>query len=368
MSSYEYPPIGGGGSRVVDGLSRALVEQGHRVDVVTTRFRNQPACETIAGVDVHRVRCARRRKHFCSTLEAATYVTGSLPKLRELASRISFDIHHAHFIFPDGVNAWRIKEAAGLPYVLTAHGSDVPGYNPHRLRFLHTLLSPAWIRVARAASALVCPSVSLRELVARRDPSLRTTIIPYGFDVGRYSANRIRRKRILVVTRMLRRKGVQYLLQAVTDLPLDHEIHIVGDGPYLPVLRKIAFQSKISVTFHGWLDNRSADLKNLYNTSDIFVLPSERENFPVALMEAMDAGLAIVTTRGTGCSEVVGEAAMLVEPHDPVGLRRALKFLLEEPGRIRGLGRMARARLAAEFGWPTIAERYLELYRAWSFR
>ena len=362
MPCYEFPPIGGGASRVVDGLSRELVRQGHEVDVVTARFRGLATRETVDGVDIHRVNCVRLKEHFCTLPEAATYVAASLSRIKELVYRRRYDVNHTHFILPDGVNARRIKEATGLPYIITAHGSDVPGYNPTRVRLLHRLLSPLWRGITREASALVCSSRSLQELVAKRDPALRTSRIPYGFDVGRYRNDQDRHRRILVVTRMLRRKGVQYLLRAVEELPLRHEIHLVGDGPYLPTLRKLAARAQAPVTFHGWLDNSSTELTRLYETSDIFVLPSEKENFPVALMEAMDAGLAIVTTRGTGCSEVVGDSGVLVEPRDPAGLRTALASLLEKPERVRRLGRAARDRLAKEFAWPVIAQRYIDLY------
>jgi glycosyltransferase involved in cell wall biosynthesis len=350
MPCYEFPPIGGGGSRVVDGLSRELVRQGHEVDVVTTRFRGAVESETVDGVNIHRVNCVRLKEHFTTLPEAATYVAASMGKIRKLVLRRSYDVNHSHFIFPDGLNARRIKETSGLPYVITAHGSDVPGYNPHRVRLLHHLLSPLWRGITREASALVCPSRSLQQLVSQRDPTLKTALIPYGFDVGRYR------------TDLLRRKGIQFFLEAVKELPLRHEIHLVGDGPYLPHLRKLAARAGVPVTFHGWLDNRSPKLTRLFETSDIFALPSERENFPVALMEAMDAGLAIVTTRGTGCEEVVGDTGVLVEPRDAAGLRTALKPLLENPERIRRLGRAARDRIATEFAWPVVARRYVDLY------
>ena len=362
MPCYEFPPIGGGGSRVVDGLSRELVRQGHEVDVVTARFRGLATSETVDGVSIHRVNCVRLKEHWSTLAEAAIYVGASRSRIRELTSRKRYDINHPHFIFPDGFNARRTKEATGLPYIITAHGSDVPGYNPHRVRLLHQVLSPLWRGITREASALVCPSRSLQDLVAKRDPGLPTSLVPYGFDVGRYCYGGRRQRRILVVTRMLRRKGVQYLLRAVEELPMRHEIHLVGDGPYLPALRKLAARTRVTATFHGWLDNSSTELTRLYETSDIFVLPSEKENFPVALMEAMDAGLAIVTTRGTGCAEVVGDTGVLVEPRDTIGLRTALESLLNEPERVRRLGRAARDRLANEFAWPVIARRYLDLY------
>lgn len=348
---------------MVAGLSSTLTSLGHEVDVVTSRFGGQPHLETVDGVRVHRVDCRRRKKHSCTMLETASYLSAASPKVLELGSRRDYRINHTHFILPDGLNARRLKLAVDLPYIVTAHGSDVPGYNPHRARIAHRVLAPVWRRITNEASAIVCPSRSLQGLVATRDPRIKTFLIPYGFDSERFrGGDHPREKRILVVTRMLRRKGVQYLLEAVRDWPLDHEIHIVGDGPYLTTLKRLAKDVVPRIVFHGWLDNRAPELTQLYESSEIFVLASEQENFPVALMEAMAAGLAVITSRGTGCSEVVGDAGVLVTPRDPVDLRLALQSLLEDPDRMLELGRAARHRIQNELSWPVIAEKYLALY------
>lgn len=295
--------------------------------------------------------------------EALSYLPGAYRKIRDLVGRNDYQVNHTHFILPDGWNAARAKRATGLPYVITAHGSDVPGFNPDRLRAAHRILAPLWHRVTRGAAMLVCPSRSIHELVERRNAALPTTIIPYGFEVGRYDWESPRDKRILVVTRLLKRKGVRFLLLALANRRLDHEVHIVGDGPELPELRRLSAGTKTRVVFHGWLDNRSEALTRLYESSEIFVLPSEVENFPVALMEAMTAGLAIVTTRDTGCHEVVGETARLVTPRSPEEIGAALAELTASPARCRELGRAARQRIERELSWPVVAERYVEVYR-----
>ena len=363
MLSYEFPPLGGGGSRVVQGLARELASLGHRIDVVTMGYKGLPRHDVQDGVVVHRVPCLRKRVHVCTIPEAGSYLPAALLKARELTQRRRFHINHTHFVLPDGFNAALLKWQTGLPFVITAHGSDIPGYNPHRLKVAHRLLSPLWRWTARAAAHLVCPSRSLADLVARRGIDLPMSIIPYGFDAARYHHAAPRRRRILVVSRLLRRKGVQTLLRALAGLELDHEIHIVGDGPDLPVLQRLAAGQRHRVVFHGWLDNRSAALNELYESSEIFVLASEQENFPVSLMEAMAAGLAIVTTRGTGCAEVVGDTALLVEPGNPAQMAEALLALGHAPERARELGRAARRRLESEFSWRGVAERYLGLYR-----
>jgi glycosyltransferase involved in cell wall biosynthesis len=362
MLCYEFPPVGGGGAKVAFGLSRELVRMGHAVDVVTMAWRERPRYQELDGVKVHRAPAIRRAVHVCTGPEAFSYVLGALPLVCNLVNRGRYDVNHTHFIFPDGVIAWLLRRRFGLPYVITAHGSDVPGYNPHRLRRAHRVLAPAWRRVVQGASGIICPSEGLRSLVHRQPVAANTVVIPNGFDCDRFRASS-HGERILIATRLLERKGVQHLLRAVEGLPLAEEIQIAGDGPYLPTLQRLAAESRVPVKFWKWLDNGSPELAALYQNSGIFVLPSEAENFPIALLEAMAAGLAIVTTRGTGCAEVVGDAALLVPPNDVPALRAAMCRLLEDPALRARLGEAARRRVAAEFSWRAVAEQYLALYQ-----
>ncbi len=359
---YEFPPLGGGGARVVYGLSRELVRLGHQVDVVTMGRRGLPRRQEVHGVQVHRVPCVRRRLHVCTGPEAFSYLLAALPVALELARQRRYDLNHTHFIFPDGVIAWLLRRRTGLPYVITAHGSDVPGYNPHRLRLAHKLLAPAWQRVVRDAAELICPSETIRSLVLRQRAESNIAVICNGIDPDRFRPTG-HGTRILAVSKMFERKGIQHLLRALEGLPLEHPVQIVGDGPYLPALRELAARTGVAVRFWEWLDNGSAELTELFEASGIFVLPSEAENFPVVLLEAMAAGLAIVTTQGTGCAEVVGETALLVPPKDVDALRAALRRLLRDPELRAALGAAARRRLVENFGWPAVAQRYLAVYQ-----
>lgn len=362
MTSYEFPPIGGGGAAVVAGLSRELVAKGHDVDLVTMRFQGNPTHENVNGVQVHRVPCWRRVKHVCTAPEAFSYVAAAGPVIRELLASKRFDIVHSHFILPDGLLAWRIRQTTGLPYVVTAHGTDVPGFNPHRMRLAHRLLRPVWHKVVQGASRIVSPSGVLEQLVhAQRNDPGKTLVIPNGLEVGEYTPHGTDPK-VLVVTRMLERKGVQFLLESLAQAPIDHEVNIVGEGPYLPELRRQAAETGVRVKFWGWLENRSPQLRELYESSTIFVFPSEAENFPIVLLEAMAARLAIITSAGTGCAEVVGDAALLVPPKDPEAITRALRRLIDEPDLRRSLGAAARRRIEENFTWSAVAGRYLEEY------
>jgi glycosyltransferase involved in cell wall biosynthesis len=362
MTSYEFPPIGGGGAAVVAGLGRELVAKGHEVDLVTMRFQNNPTHEDVAGLQVHRVPCWRRVKHVCTAPEAFSYVAAAFPVIKGLLSRKRYDITHSHFILPDGLLAWRIRRLTGMPYVITAHGTDVPGFNPHRMRVAHRLLSPLWHEIVNDSGRIISPSAVLEQLIhAQGTDRGKTMVIPNGLEVGEYTPYGTEPK-VLVVTRMLERKGIQYLLASLAQSPINHEVNIVGEGPYLPELRRQAADTGASVKFWGWVENRSPQLRQLYESSTIFVFPSEAENFPIVLLEAMAAGLAIITTAGTGCAEVMGDAALLVPPKDPEAITRALRRLIHEPDLRRSLGTAARRRIEDNFTWSAVAGRYLDEY------
>jgi glycosyltransferase involved in cell wall biosynthesis len=366
MTSYEFPPIGGGGAAVVAGMSRELAASGHEVDLVTMSFQDEPREEVVNGVRVYRVPCLRKAKHSCTTPEAFTYLAGAMPTIHRLLAKQRYDIAHAHFILPDGLLAWQAKRYSGLPYVITAHGSDVPGYNPHRLRAAHQMVRPVWKAIVEGASRVICPSEILEQLVHAQQPSPgKTVVIPNGLQVGPY-APRTLTPRVLLVTRMLERKGVQYVLDALAETPIATEVNIVGDGPYLPELRRRAVALRSPARFWGWLDNRSPELRGIYESSGIFVLPSEAENFPIVLLEAMAAGLAIITTAGTGCAEVVGDAGLLVPVRDSRAIGRALKQLVEDHDLRQRLGRAARRRIEDNFTWRAVAQRYVEEYERYA--
>jgi glycosyltransferase involved in cell wall biosynthesis len=361
--SYEYPPIGGGGAKVVAGLATELARAGHTIDLVTMWMPGLPLRECRDTIRLIRIPCIRLNRNVCRLWEMPLYLAFALPVLLYLCLRHRYALIHTHFIFPDGILSFLVKHIFRLPYIITAHGSDVPDYNPDRFKTAHRLLFPVWRRVVRTADTIVCPSRTIENLIHRQSPSARTVTIPNGIDTRKFQPLREKHDRILVVTRMFERKGVQYLINALEGLTHAFEVHVVGDGPYLQVLEGRVEEKNLDVRFWGFLDNQSREIRDLYETSKIFVFPSEAENFPIVLLEAMASGLAIITTVDTGCSEVVGDAALLVKPRDSAGIRRCLEMLIADPQLTSRLGIAARKRLTEQFGWTKVAARYALLYR-----
>jgi glycosyltransferase involved in cell wall biosynthesis len=115
-------------------------------------------------------------------------------------------------------------------------------------------------------------------------------------------------------------------------------------------------------TFHGALG--AAALAELYARAAVFALPTLREAFGLAFLEAMAFGLPVVATAIEAVPEIVedGETGLLVRPRDPVALATACTALLADPSRARRLGEAGRARCAERFGWDRVAARMLAVF------
>jgi glycosyltransferase involved in cell wall biosynthesis len=343
-------------------LAREYAGQGHSVTIVTMGFNDLPRYEKTEGCAIYRVACGRQKREMSSPLEGLRWTRAAWPLLEQLHAKDSFDATHAHFIMPAGILAARMQRTHQVPFLVTAHGSDVPGYNRERLKLAHWLARPWWRRICKAADHVVCPSHSIRQLLAHSTPA-RTSVCPYGFDASRFRPGD-KGKHILLCSRLVARKGFQYFLQGIRDLELpDWNVDLVGDGPLFSQLEALARHCRMPVAMHGWLNNEHPLLDQLYARAMIYVMPSEWENFPVALQEGMSAGCAVITCDVSGNPEVVGDTGLLVPPRSPAHLRHAVLELTREPARCLHMGQRARERVLSEFEPRRIAQRHLTLMK-----
>jgi starch synthase len=163
---------------------------------------------------------------------------------------------------------------------------------------------------------------------------------------------------ILFVGRSFAAKGGPELVEAFRRVRREHpaaQLWIVSQGRTGPL--------PPGATFHGTLDPDG--LAALYARASVFALPTLREAFGLALVEAMSFGLPVVSTRIEAIPEIVseGETGLLVPPRDPATLAAALSTLLADPARARQLGAAGRARVAERFGWDRAVGRMLEVLR-----
>ncbi|CAG0958135.1 phosphatidyl-myo-inositol dimannoside synthase [Methanosarcinales archaeon] len=361
MLNYEYPPLGGGASPVTKSLSEELVKLGHIVDVVTMGFKGLKQEEEIGGVNVYRVPSIRKEQGVCRTHEMLSYCYSAYRFLPRLLNENKYDICHTHFIIPTGIVSYLYKSS--IPYIITSHGSDVPNYNPDRFGILHKLLKPLWNEIIKNAECITSPTDYLKNLILENfgEKNYRTNIevIPNGINIENFTPHQ-KEKKILVVTRLFERKGVQYVIEAMKDIS-DYKLVICGDGPYKKnLIECIKRVGSNNIELLGYVS--SERLKYEYQTSSIFIFTSSAENFPVVLLEAMVSGCAIITTNVTGCPEVVGDTAILIEPKSPDSIKNALNDLINDNELRTKLGLNARKRAENNFSWRKIALSYCQVY------
>jgi glycosyltransferase involved in cell wall biosynthesis len=163
-------------------------------------------------------------------------------------------------------------------------------------------------------------------------------------------------------------KGLRFLLHAVSlllkEFPDLHWVIIGHDHGEGAILSRIAHQ--LCIEHHVHMIGYRKNARQLLSAFDIYALPSVCEGLPVALIEAMDAGLPIVATRVGGTPELIlhGQTGLLVEPENVEELATSIRSLLIDPGKRAQMGEAARIRMKTEFTVESMAKRYAELYQA----
>ena len=367
-------PVGGGAGHVAIHLAEEAAKAGHGVEILTMHYGDLPREEERGAIRIHRVPCGRKNQDSSYLLEMARFVAAARPLLDRVVAERTPDIIHAHAIIPDGWMGTRPARCRGVPLVITAHGSDVPGYNPDKFGLAHRLMRPVWRRTLNRAAAVVTPSEHLASMIRRaygrgsgsNEVTAETflRVIPNGIRTDLFG-EAPKDDSFLIVSRLVRRKNYHIFLEALRGIEVPQTVHVVGDGPMLDELKRIASGlPRHRVVFHGWLANGSVEWRELYERCRYFVFPSESENFPVNLLEAQLAGLIVLAGDVPGSREVLGEEAIYFPSLDGDSMTRTVRAILNDeiPG-VAALGARGSARVRAKFSWTQVANRCLNLYR-----
>ncbi len=356
--NYEFPPLGGGASPISFEIAERYVQLGHQVSVVTMGFKDLPDVEVVSGIKVFRVPCIRAKKEICHPHEMLTFVFSAIRFLRRHLQQYNYDVCHTHFAIPTGLVAQWVKKQYSINYIITSHGSDIPGYNNDRFLFLHHFTKPILNYVLKNSSGNFSGSQYLANLANTNvQPPIPYQVIREGFKSHLFEP-REKQKIILSTGRLLRRKGFQYLIKAVSGQDIGYEVHICGDGPMMEELKALAQNSKTKIVFHGWISNKGEKYKELLESAAIYSLVSAKENASKSLLEAMSAGCAVITSNIAGCPESVGDAGITLPPEDEDILRKTLYNLVVNEHKIEELGQKARQRILEVYNWDTLIKQY----------
>ncbi len=368
LVSYEYPPVGAGAATAGRAMAKALVELGHRVVVLTTRFKGFLPRYQDQGIIIHRVPSLRRRIDRSDMVEMASFLAAGLMFVPTILRTHQVEGAIVFFSMPCGPIGLLSRWIGGVPYIISLRGGDVPGTEPS-LNFLHRFLSPIRRTVLKNSIAIVANSNGLRKMAETADP-FPVQVIPNGVDTEFFVPPHSKPPRndtvlrILFVGRFRQQKNLPFLFRQVAQLPpAAFELHLVGDGPEKERLEELARKLGISsaITWHGWLS--PAALLPLYQSADCLVNPSLYEGMSNVVLEAMACGLPVIVSKVPGNEELVldSDTGFLFDLPEPAAMVSALAQL-RDAGLRRRMGSSARSRAVNFCSWNNVARQYAELF------
>jgi glycosyltransferase involved in cell wall biosynthesis len=284
---------------------------------------------------------------------------------------------HAHFAHGTTTVTWLASKICGLPFSFTGHAKDIwrPSLNPAGL-LRRKLLAASFVLTCTAANA-----TQLRALA----PTARVHLAYHGLNAdftqllarepGSPAPPPPVRPRLVSVGRMVEKKGFDVLVEAVALLHDDGialDVVLAGeDGDQSTAVRALVAERGLAATVHlcgPWSQSR---LLAEYRRSTLFVLAcridgdGDRDGIPNVLVEAMAAGLPVVSTAVSGIPELVtdGRDGLLVPPEDPQQLAAAIRALVASPVDRSRLSCAGRATVADRFDGDVLAGRLAHLFR-----
>lgn len=372
-------------------LLKRLRDRGHEVEVFTSAYRGG-GNRAYEGIPVHRFRYFparfedltheeavpdRLRRGFRYRLAVPAYVACGMAAIWGLCRRRRYDVIHVHWAMPHILFGWAARAACRARLVVTFYGVELR-WTARALGPLRRLVA----RAARSADAAVAISRDTAEEV-RRLAGVTPAVIPYGVGLPPQApaapapagAQALAGAPfgVLFVGRLVERKGVRVLLEAMAHLGARRAWRavIVGDGPERGKLEAYAAALGLGerVSFRGRIS--SAELAEAYAAAQALVLPAvvdqrgDTEGLGVVLLEAMSHGVPVIASRIGGITDIVedGKTGLLIAPGDARQLAAAVERLAEDTALARRLGEAGRRVVQERFGWEAIAARWEEVYR-----
>ncbi len=270
------------------------------------------------------------------------------------------DVIHAHFAYPCGAAALRLKRRFGVPLVISLHGDDVYIYPGHNAR-----MRRLFVDAVRGADRVIAISPDLAR-ATREQTDVMPDVLPIGIDLARFSEVPDRMKVrtalgiaadqfvVLYVGGLLPQKGVLDLAAALRQLASPDTIALfVGAGlarPDGPGIRLLG-------------PRPNTEIPDLLAAADALVLPSWHEGLGLSAVEAGAAGVPVIGARTGGLADLLSDGCGYVfAPKDVDGLAQALQELRGNPAEGRRRADRLKARVRRDHDIHVNARRLGELY------
>lgn len=374
----------GGPIKSVHELNKWLVKRRAEVVVYTTNLDGKGTLNVQIGksVDVDGVKVF----YFPITFRPWQY---SFRLHRALAKNVEdFDLIHITSVFLSAstLGAYYARKC-GKPYVISPRGSLMA--EPLKKGFLKNLKKKIYIsliekrNLAGASAIHFTTEMEKKEYLKAGLPLKKAIVIPNGYEIRKeYENTKLRnnfqrrfnisddKKIVLFLSRLSWKKGLDTLIPAFAEVvKKEPKAVLILAGPdeegykkeIEEMLRNTKLYESTKVIFTGMLldDDKAA----AYVASDVFVLPSYAENFGMAVVEAMAAGLPAIIAKGVGISDEVKKAdAGIVIEKDEKQLAEAILKILDNPDLAEKMGENGRKLVETEFSAGKVAERWIEEY------
>ena len=363
----------GGIVRAVLDLATLLAEHGHRVTLATSDVTDVPGNWSGDG-------CPSVMPWPTPSLAGRLFGPRQLHHIEVQLQ--AFDVLHLHAVWlPTNVQLALVARRLGLPYVISVHGTLDDWSMTQRAWKKRPFLKAGGQAMLEGAGAIHCTAQGELDQASRWFPDGRGWVAPLPMDLGPF-ADPVGPESaraafplldadgpsVLFLSRLHYKKNIEALLRACALLrdrgqPCNLLVAGAGDLEYEASLRALTAELD--------LEDRTAFLGmvvdtvkvSLFEAADLFVLPTQQENFGFVLFEALAAGTPLVTTRGTDTwPEIEASGGGVIADPDPQALADALAGLLTDPDRLARMGRDGRDWVFAELGGQRVLERYDEMY------
>lgn len=302
------------------------------------------------------------------------FMAAELLSLLRLIKRIKPDIIHAHWIIPQGIVSAIASIMFGVPYVLTTMGGDIYSLQGKLFRKCKE------IAINRSKSITVLSNDMVREIADKLNVNKSPVVIPLGVDTSLFHPNRyddsikakysIKGPLLLFVGRLAEKKGVTYLISAMSEVVkenIDAKLLIIGDGPLRQELYQQAKSLRLNdhIYFVGPIPNEQ--LPKYYATADVFIGPSiqvksgDTEGLGVTFIEAISSGCLTIATNvgGIGDSIIEGVTGYIVCQKSDKDLAQAIINALKQDSKLIRSNALSYAR--NEFDWNSVINKYIEI-------
>jgi colanic acid/amylovoran biosynthesis glycosyltransferase len=283
-----------------------------------------------------------------------------------------FDVIHCHF-GPNGLRGLALREIGALrgKLVTSFYGYDVSEFPRQRGRDVYAQL------FAKGERFLAISQVMRQKLIELGCPPEKILVHRLGVNLEMLTlfppTAPLSPVRILTISRLTPKKGLEYGLRAVAALVQEGvsvEYTVIGDGPLRPKIERLAHDLGLAnvVRLTGWKSR--PEIVTALSQSDILLAPSvtaesgDQEGTPVAIMEALACGVPVVSTLHAGIPEVVqdGVSGYLVPERDVGGLANVIRRLARDPALRASMGQQGRAHIQERHNIGKLSSRLIEIY------